>query len=47
MNLGTSNGISGLKDFLLINNLYVPFIISVIIMTLELVICGYEAYFRK
>nr|WP_302599628.1 hypothetical protein [uncultured Cellulosilyticum sp.] len=47
MNPGYYNGIGGLTGSLMVNDLFAPFIIALIITIVGLAICGYEAYFRK
>ena len=41
------NGITGLTGSLLGMNLMVPFIIFLVVMIIGILICLYEAYFRK
>lgn len=44
---GIYNEIGGLLGSLLVNHMLMPFIISLIILLIGLIICGYEAYFNK
>ncbi len=47
MNPDTYNGISGLYGSLLCADLVAPFIISVVVLIVGVVICGVEAYRKK
>lgn len=47
INPGIYNEIGGLLGSLLFNHMLMPFIISLIILLIGLIICGYEAYFNK
>ncbi len=47
MNPGIYNGTGGLLGSLLCKDLLYPFIISIIVMLIGLLICGYESYRRK